>query len=476
MAAKSDPLLFEHPSVAKLWRHQRATLEFDLDHPRAFDLSDAGTGKTAAKLIGFSIRKKRGQAKRMLVVCPKTLMYSAWGDDCEKFTPELTMSFATAEQRLDAFKLNTDVVVINHDGVKAFFDKRKQIPAEWKRILQGFDTVVIDEFNAFKTPSSDRSKCMAKLRSFFQYRYELSGTPNPNTVMELFFPTLILDDGKRLGTSYYSLRSKVQNPEQVGPRPEHLKWTDKPGAGQAIKDILGDITIRHDFLDVMTHVPPNHRDIKQFTLSKRAAKVYADMERDAIVKLGDEVINSVHAAALRTKLLQIASGAVYNGGESGSYTVIDTSRYEMIGDLVEERLHSVVFFNWAHQKELLMKEFAKRKVSFAVIDGSVNDKLRPQIVRDYQEGAYQTILLHPKTGAHGLTLTRGDTTIFSSPIYEADYLVQGEKRIHRGTQDKVTNTLLVQAKGTVEEIVYGKLFGKEANMKTLLDDMKHRST
>src|SRR5690606_26974952 len=252
-------------------------------------------------------------------------------------------------------------------------------------------------------------------------RYALNGTPNPNSVMELWHPALLIDDGKRLGTSYTRLRSSVQVPTQVGPMSNHIRWDDKPGANQAVNELLSDITVRHAFEDVMTHVPPNHKDVKRFSLSPRAQKAYEKMETDLIMALEEgEVISAIHAASLRTKLLQIASGAVYNSDGEGAYSIIDSTRYELIGDLVEERQHSVVFCNWKHQRDLLCQEFESRGLSFALIDGSVPQRERDKIVRDYQAGKYRTILLHPRTGAHGLTLTRGDTTIFASPIYEAD--------------------------------------------------------
>lgn len=457
-----------HSAVERLWPHQRSTLEFCLDNPRALDTSDAGTGKTAAHLIRYSLRPRpRG---RMLVLCPKTLMITAWGEDCEKFTPELTMSFAFASQREEAFQMDTDVVVMNHDGVKWLTDKKNL------KYLAEFDHLVIDEFGAFKHPTSQRSKAAAQLRKYFKYRYALNGTPNPNSVMELWHPTLLVDDGKRLGTSYYRLRSSVQVPTQIGPGLQHVRWDDKPGATQAVNELLADITIRHAFQDVMTHVPPNHKDFKRFSLSPKAQKVYDQMEADLIMGLEEgKVVSAVHAASLRTKLLQIASGAVYNSDGEGAYSVIDKTRYELIGELVDGCAHSVVFFNWKHQRDLLCAEFEALGISFALLDGSVPQRERDAIVRDYQAGKYRTILLHPRTGAHGLTLTRGDTTIFASPIYEADLLKQGIHRIVRGTQDKVTNTILVEAKNTVEGKVYAHLDEKTERMTDLLDMMKARN-
>lgn len=428
-------------------------------------MSDPGTGKTAVEALLFALRKNR---KRMLVVCPKTLMVSAWGNDIEKFAPQLTVSFAFAENRLEAFRMKTDVVVINTDGVKWLADKKNQ------RWLEDFDTLVIDEITTFKHPSSQRSKAMALIRKYFKYRYGLSGTPNPNSVMELWHPLLIIDDGKRLGTSYFKLRSSVQTPTRIGPGINHVRWDDKPGAAQAINELISDITIRHSFEDVMKHVPPNHRDVKTFELSKKAKAAYDRMENDCILAFEDKAVTAVHAAALRTKLLQISSGAVYTGGEDGEYQLIDDGRYELIADLVEERAHSVVFFNWRHQREQLQKMFASRGVSCALIDGSIPQRQRDVIIAEYQEGKYQTILLHPRTGAHGLTLTRGTTTFIASPIYEADLLKQAIHRTYRGDQDKVTNTVLIQAKNTVEEAVYARLDGKYDRMIDLLDLMKQR--
>ena len=448
-------------SSAPLWEHQQESFDFFLTRPRGFDNSAPGTGKTRVEIELYRARKQR---KRWLIVAPKTLMVPAWGEDIEKYAPELTVSFAFAENREEAFQARTDVVVINTDGVKWLVDPKNQ------KYLKEFDHLTIDEYTSFKHMSSQRTKAMLKIRKYFSYRYGMSGTPNANTVMELFAPAMIIDDGKRLGTSYFALRNKVQVPEQIGPSPDHLKWTDKPGAGQAIAEILGDITIRHPF-SVMKHVPQNFKEFKRFDLSKRMRKIYDQMENECIVAFDDGgVANAVHAASLRTKLLQIASGAVYAGGEDSDYQLIDTTRYELTCDLVEEVEHSVVFFNWRHQRDHLAKELDKRGKTFAIIDGSVAQRQRDSIVAAYQAGQYDTLLLHPRTGAHGLTLTRGTLTIFTSPIYEADLMEQGIARIYRGAQTKETRTVFIEAKNTVEATkVYPRLFEKLEAMNDLLD-------
>lgn len=455
-------------SDVPFWDHQAQSYAFFSKTPIGFDNSAPGTGKTRVQIEVYRNRKAR---KRWLIVAPKTLMVPAWGEDIEKYAPELTVSYAFAENREEAFQTKTDVVVINTDGVKWLTDKKNE------KYLKDFDHLTIDEYTAFKHPTSQRAKAMVKIRKYFKYRYGMSGTPNPNTVMELFNPALIIDDGKRLGTNYFRMRNVMQVPEQVGPSPDHLKWSDAPGAGQAVTELLGDITIRHPF-SVMKHVPENFKEFKRFDLSKRMRKIYDQMELDCIVAFDDgAVANAVHAASLRTKLLQIASGAVYDGGEDGKYQLIDTTRYELTCDLIEEVDHSVVFFNWRHQRDFLAQELDKRGHTFAIIDGSVPQRQRDQIVSDYQAGQYRTILLHPRTGAHGLTLTRGTLTVFPSPLYEVDLMEQGIARIYRGAQDKETRTVFIEAKNTVEgSKVYPRLFEKLNAMNDLLDQQaaKHK--
>ena len=171
-------------------------------------------------------------------------------------------------------------------------------------------------------------------------------------------------------------------------------------------------------------------------------------------------------------LVHNCSGAIYD--QNGEYHLIDTQRYELVSDLIEETAHSVCFFNWRHQKELLSQALNARGIPYAILDGTVNVKERERLVFQYQRGDLQTILLHPQTGAHGLTLTKGTRTIWSSPIYQADFLVQGKHRIYRGGQTLKTETILVEAEGTIEERIYAKLNDNETKMMSFLDLIKGR--
>jgi SNF2 family DNA or RNA helicase len=442
-----------------LFNHQKVSIEFMRNNKRVFDMSDPGTGKTRSAIEAFYERRQRG-GKCALILAPKSLLKSAWYADIRKFAPYLKTSIAWASNRAEAFKDTADVYVTNIDAAvwlskqpKSFFDR--------------FDTLVIDECGAFKHHTSQRSKAMAKIKKYFDYRLGMNGTPNPNSITDIWHQVYLLDDGQRLGPSFYAFRQTVCIPKQVGPRAEMIEWTDRPGAQEAVSKLIEDITIRHKFEDCID-IPPNHEYVVPFYMNKTHVNKYNAMKLTEMVVINaNKAITAVNAAATTTKLLQIASGAVYD--ENGEYHLIDGDRYEMIADLCAERKHSVVFFLWKHQKDHLIESLKKQGLTYAVIDGSVSDREKHETVELYQKGLYRVLLAHPQSAAHGLTLTRGTATIWASPTYNLEHYQQGVKRIYRAGQTEKTETILVIAQDTIEERVYEALQNKKVNMLELLD-------
>jgi hypothetical protein len=175
--------------------------------------------------------------------------------------------------------------------------------------------------------------------------------PKPQQITDIWHQAFILDGGKRLGPSFFAFRNATCVPTQSGPAPICLRWTDREGAEIAVTGLLADITIRHRLEDC-TDIPPNHEYPRKFSLAPAHYAQYRKLEETSILAIKDRTVNAVNGAVLYNKLLQIASGAVYD--DSGGYSVLDNSRYELVMDLVEERRQSVVFFNWEHQRELLV--------------------------------------------------------------------------------------------------------------------------
>lgn len=447
--------------MTPLFEHQEESVEYIRTHERTFDASDPGTGKTRVAIEAFARRRHNGGGKA-LVLAPKSLLRAAWEHDIVRFTPTLKASIAFAECRDIAFRHSADIYITNHDAATWL---ARQKPT----FFQGFDTLIIDEVGAFKHHTSQRSKAINKIKKYFKYREVMNGVVTPNSITDIWNQVRILDDGARLGDSFFAFRASVCSPQQVGPQAHMLKWNDRPGAADAVAKLVADITIRHLFEDC-TDIPPNHEYSVPYYLAPKQLKAYLDMERTAlaILKPG-AAISAVNAAAVATKLLQIASGAVYEDPET--YHTIDVDRYQMVMDLVEEREHSVVFFLWRHQKDELIKEAEKRGISFCLIDGSVSDKDRLEAVKHFQQGLYKVMLAHPQSAAHGLTLTRGTSTIWASPTYNLEHYQQGIKRIHRTGQLMKTETIVIVAPGTIEDRAWAALRAKRIRMEDLLGQL-----
>lgn len=436
-------------------KHQTQSLKFMKNKPRVFDMSDPGTGKTYVEIMDFVQQHKKDKLAA-IIFCPKSLMRAAWYNDIKKFAPHLRVSLVYAQNRKEGMAVDADVYVVNVDGVK---DLLKYTKTFWKK----FGRVVIDESDAYKHHTSARSKAMAKVVKFFAIRRLMSGTPSSNGICDLWHQMLLLDDGKRLGKSFFGFRSACCIPEQTGPSAQHLKWTDRPGIELQIGALISDIVIRHKFEDCVD-IPENHVYSMPTELSTKHRKLYDKLEQDALIVLEDSSVTAVNKAVLMNKLLQCVSGAIYN--DAGGYSLLDTDRYELVMDLVEERDHSIVFYTWDHQLQELMKLAKGRKISSVVWDSDY-----PEIEAEFQAGKYQVLFAHPASAGHGLTLTKGTATIWPSPTYNLTHFRQGLKRIHRIGQKEKTETIVVVAEDSRDEHAWAMLQTKGVNMDALLKEL-----
>jgi hypothetical protein len=447
--------------MTTLFAHQKQTIEAFRGKPATFDASDPGTGKTLTEIEIIRARVKSDR-RAILVVAPKSLLRTAWANDIRKFAPELLVSIAYAENREKAFAVPADVYITNHDATKWLV---KQPPKFFKR----FSTLVVDESSAFKHHTAQRSKALGKIRKYFDFCHLMNGTPNTNSITDVWHQYFICDGGQRLGKSFYAFRSHVCQPKQTGPMPNMVEWVDRPGAELAVADLVKDITIRHKFEDCID-IPDNHMYTVPFALKPAHMKQYKTMQTLALLPLEEGTVTAINAAAISTKLMQIASGAVYEA--EGVYHKLDNDRYELIMDLLEPRQHSLCFFLWQHQKEELIRAAEARGYSWALIDGTVPSSEREEAVRHFQAGFYKVLFAHPQSAAHGLTLVKATSTIWASPTYNLEHFVQGNKRIYRAGQKEKTETIVVVAEDTIDEKVYKALASKRVRMDALLEELK----
>lgn len=435
------------------FEHQKTTTDFIVNNDRVLVTSDPGTGKTRSVIDAF-VRRGYGNG-RMLVLAPLSILEASWGDDIEKFAPQLTYSVAYAKNRMKAFDEETDIVITNHDAVKWL--------AKNPGYLEPFNTLCIDEFTAFKNKDSQRSKNVLKIAKEFDYRIAMSGTPNSNTILDIWHPTLIVDDGQRLGHRFYSFRSAVCTSRFNGFANE---WVDRSDAQQIVAAALHDINIRYELTDCID-MPEQTVRTMYTTLPPKILEQYALLATDSVLYTGAATINAVHAGSKVKKLLQLCTGAVYD--EQGEAQGIHEERYELVMQLVQERKHSLVAFNWKHERDHMVALAEKLKIKYDVIDGSTPAHRRKDIVDRMQAGQLQVVFCHPQSAGHGLTMTRATTVIWSSPTYNAEHYQQFNRRIYRAGQTQKTEVIQIAARNTWETDVYEKLEGKLSKMEELLD-------
>ena len=345
----------------KPFEHQKVTTDFIKDNNRCLITSDPGTGKTRSVLDAIVDRESR-----TLVLAPLSILEASWGDDILKFTPDLTYAVAYAKNREKAFKSDARVVITNHDAVKWL--------AKNLHLLDDFDTLVIDEFTAFKNPSSQRSKACRKIAEEFSYRIAMSGTPNSNGILDVWHPTLIVDEGERLGRRFYSFRASVCTPRFNGFANE---WVQKDNAEETVAAALSDINIRYELTECLD-MPPQTITTMYVTLPKKIMQQYKQLSEDSVLYTGAATINAIHAGSKVKKLLQLCTGAVYD--EHGDTQQIHKERYELVMQLVSQRKQSLVAFNWKHEQRCMVELADKLGIKHATIDGSVAAHKRKEIV------------------------------------------------------------------------------------------------
>tara|TARA_R100000231_G_scaffold18728_1_gene18900 strand:+ start:371 stop:1720 length:1350 start_codon:yes stop_codon:yes gene_type:complete len=439
------------------YAHQKSTTDFIVKTKTCLITSDPGTGKTRAVLDAHAIL-----GGKTLVLAPLSILEAAWGEDISKFQPDIKYGVAYAKNRKQIFEDSENEMVITNFEAVNFLQKNPQY-------CEQFDTIVIDEFTAFKNRQAKRSKNLSKIISYFTNRIAMSGTPNSNTILDIWHPAFLVDGGARLGTRFYAFRHQACTPKFNGFANE---WVDKPGIEEAVANKLSDISIRYALSDCID-LPDNIVRTVNTRLTPNIQKQYKTLADESVLYTKSGTVNAINAAARVKKLLQLVTGAIYD--EDGVVQFVHQERYDIVMTLVAQRAHSLVAFNWRHERDALVEMAQKEGMSYEVIDGTVPAERRKDIVSRYQAGQIKVLFCHPQSASHGLTLTRANTVIWCSPTYNAEHYQQFNQRIYRAGQTQKTETILIQARGTWEPEVYKKLNTKLGRMENLLHILKEVS-
>ena len=426
---------------------------------------DMGLGKTVTTLTAIKeLKYNRFQVRKVLIIAPKKVAEGTWTKEKDKWdhTQMLRVSpvLGSEKKRIKAINTPSDLYVINRENVVWLVD--------YYRNAWPFDMVVIDESSSFKNHSAKRFKALVQVMSKIKRLVELTGTPSPNGLNDLWSQIYLLDEGKRLGKRYGQFRERYFDPGRRGPHGFVYDYDPKDGAEQSILSAISDICISmkaEDYLqlpDMVIHEIP-------VSLDAKAEKAYKELERKMILELPEnEEISVTSAAALSNKLLQLANGAVYD--EEHKAHEVHTSKLDAFLELVESLQGKplLVFYNFQHDKERILKVLGTKKLR-------VKELKTVQDEDDWNHQEIDILLTHPASSAYGLNLQQGGNHVcWFGLTWNYELYTQANKRLHRqGQTEKVIVHHLI-CSGTRDEDVMKALKKKEGVQDFVMESLKAR--
>jgi SNF2 family DNA or RNA helicase len=424
---------------------------------------DMGLGKTAITLSAIKrLKFEMWAVNKVLIIAPKRVAESVWSKEAAKWKQlnGLRFSFVlgTASQRRAALEQTADIYMINRENTQWLVNYYGH---DWP-----FDMVVLDESSSFKNHRAKRFKALKLERSRINRVVELTGTPNPRGLMDLWAQLYLLDMGKRLGRTITAYRDAYFVPGRRN-RTTIFNYDPKPGAFEEIQNRISDICISmksEDYLDLPDLV---YVDLP-VTLDKSAQAAYNCLERDMLLQVDESTITAGSAGTLRGKLLQLCNGAVYD--EDGNVIIVHDCKIEALLETVEQLngQHAIICYNFKHDKARLLEVLKATHLRVCVYEGKEQED-------EWNAGKIDLLLLQPASCGYGLNLQDGGHHIIWFGLNDSlELYQQTNKRLHRQGQPYpvIVHHLLVQG-GTDEDVIQS-LSGKADVQDSLLEALKVR--
>lgn len=439
--------------------YQSYTTQFILDNPAAGIFLDMGLGKTVSTLTAIDLLlHDTMEADKVLVIAPLMVASTTWAAEVAKWDHlqhlRVSRVLGSERKRLAALEAQADLYVVNRENVKWLVEHYK---SKWP-----FDTVVIDELSSFKNGQSQRFKALRKVRPLVKRIVGLTGTPAPNSLLDLWAQLYLLDQGERLGKFVTRYRDKYFLPGRRNGMIVY-DWKLRDGADHEIHEKIGDICVTmrtEDYLEL----PERIDRMVELELPPKAAKQYKEFERTLVMQMQGSLVTAVNAASLAGKLLQMANGAVYD--EQGAYHEVHDSKIQALQEIVDVASGKpvLVFYSYRHDLERIQKHISGTRVMKTSED-----------VGDWNAGKVGVMLAHPASAGHGLNLQAGGNIIvwFGLP-WSLEQYQQANKRLHRSGQQQSVIVHHLLCKGTIDEHVLQVLQAKDATQQQLIEAIKAR--
>lgn len=410
------------------------------------------------------LKYNRWQIARCLIVAPKKVAEATWTAEARKWDHlqdlKINLVLGNVKQRTKALFTPGDIWVINRENVPWLVDYLRN---DWP-----FDMVVLDESSSFKNSQSKRFKALKLVRSRISRMVLLTGTPAPNGLEDLWAQIYLLDGGQRLGKTISSFREAFFKQDYMRPGQQYRTYTPLKGAEIRIQNAISDICVSMKAEDYLT-LPPYIEDIVPVVLDTAARKAYDQMERDMLLEVEDQTITAGSAAVLNGKLLQLASGSVYDG--TGAVAHIHRCKVDAFLEVVEQLHgeHALVFYWFQHERDRLIEALNGRGLRVRVYKGAEDE-------RAWNAGEVDILLAHPASCAYGLNLQQGGRheIWFGYPNWALELYQQAKARLYRQGQTKPVIAHLLVVQDSMDVDVVEALNSKGDSQEALMAALKAR--
>lgn len=425
----------------KPFDHQKVTSAFLTMHKRSFCFNEQGTGKTASAIWASDFLLSKGVINRVLVVCPLSIMDSAWREDLFSFAMHRTVdvAYGQKEKRKKIINQGAEYVIINYDGVETVFDEISK---------GGFDCIIIDEATHYKNAQTKRWKTLKKLVNEDTWLWLMTGTPAAQSPLDAYGLAKLVNPNN-VPRFFGSWRDCVMH------KITQFKWIPKPSSTETVYNALQPAIrfTKEECLDLPDMVYLK----REIQLTKQQDKYYKLLKKNMIMEASGEEVTAVNAAINMNKLLQISSGAVYtDNGESLEFDI--SNRYKVLCEAIDESSKKVlVFVPFRHTIDIITDKLRKDGIKTEIIRGDVSASKRTDIFKRFQTTDEPRVLvIQPQAAAHGVTLTAANTVIWWGPTSSLETYAQANARVHRSGQDHKCTVIQLQG-SPAEKRIYSLL-------------------
>jgi superfamily II DNA or RNA helicase len=446
--------MYDWPGRYKPFEHQKTTASFMTMNRRSFCFNEQGTGKTASAIWAADFLMTQKLVKRVLIICPLSIMDSAWRTDLFSFAMHRTVDIAhgVKKKRQEIINGDAEFVIINYDGVEIVKEEVAN---------GGFDLIIVDEATHYKNAQSKRWKVLASVIKPETWLWLMTGTPAAQSPVDAYGLAKLVNP-KGVPRFFGAFREMVMH------KVTQFKWAPKPTATDTVFNALQPAIrfTKEQCLDLpeMTYVK------REVDLTAQQKKYYEILRKQMMATADGEQITSANAAVNMNKLLQISCGAVYTDtGETIEFDV--KNRYKVLREVIDESSQKIlIFVPFKHVISILKEKLTKDGITSAVINGEVSAQKRTAIFKQFQEtNDPRVLIIQPQAAAHGVTLTAANTIVWWGPTSSLETYAQANARVHRSGQKHPCTVVQLQG-SKVEKHIY-KMLDQRINVHTKMIDL-----